>query len=75
MFFALALVGRESGMGVWYWAGIGAALVLVAWEFGLARGRERAACFRAFLHNNWVGMALFAGIALDFALRAKVVAA
>lgn len=75
MFFALALVGREAGMGAWYWGGMGAALVLVAWEFGLARGRERAACFRAFLHNNWVGMALFAGIALDFALRAKVVAA
>lgn len=75
MFFALALVGREAGMGVWYWGGMGAALVLVAWEFGLARGRERAACFRAFLHNNWVGMVLFAGIALDFALRAKVVAA
>ena len=54
---------------------MGMALVLVAWEFGLARGRERAACFRAFLHNNWVGMALFAGIALDFALRAKVAAA
>ena len=75
MFFALALVGSEAGMGVWYWTGMGMALVLVAWEFGLARGRERAACFRAFLHNNWVGMALFAGIALDFALRAKVAAA
>ena len=49
--------------------------MLVAWEFGLARGRDREACFRAFLHNNWVGLALFAGIALDFALRAKVVAA
>lgn len=75
MFVALALVGREAGMGAWYWAGMGAALVLVVWEFGLARGRERAACFRAFLHNNWVGMVLFAGIALDFALRAKVAAA
>ena len=75
MFFALALVGREAGMGGWYWAGVGAALVLVAWEFGVARGRERDACFRAFLHNNWVGLVLFAGIALDFALRAKVIAA
>ena len=75
MFFALALVGREAGMGAWYWVGMGAALVLVAWEFGLARGRERAACFRAFLHNNWVGMVVFAGIALDYALRAKVTAA
>lgn len=75
MFFALALVGRDAGMGAWYWAGLGVAVVLVAWEFGLARGRERDQCFRAFLHNNWVGMAIFAGIALDFALRAKAVAA
>ena len=75
MFAALALVGRDAGMGQWYWGGLGAAFVLVVWEFGLARGRERAHCFRAFLHNNWVGMAIFIGIALDFALRAKTVAA
>ena len=75
MFLALALVGRDAGMGPWYWGGLGAALVLVGWEFAIARGRERAACFRAFLHNNWVGLAVFAGIALDHALRAKVVVA
>ena len=75
MFMALALVGRDAALGPWYWAGLGVAVVLVAWEFGLARGRDREACFRAFLHNNWVGLAVFAGIALDFALRAKVVAA
>lgn len=74
LFVALALVGREAGMGGWYWAGIGVAVVLVAWEFGLARGRDRDACFRAFLHNNWVGLAIFAGIALDFALRTRAVA-
>lgn len=75
MFFALALVGRDAGMGAWYWAGLGAALVLVAWEFGLARSRGREECFRAFLHNNWVGMAIFIGTALDFALRTKAIAA
>jgi 4-hydroxybenzoate polyprenyltransferase len=75
MFFALALVGRDAGMGGWYWAGLGAALVLVAWEFGLARRRGRDECFRAFLHNNWVGMAIFIGIAADFAFRAKTIAA
>jgi 4-hydroxybenzoate polyprenyltransferase len=74
-FFALALVGREAGMGLWFWGGLGVALVLVAWEFGLARTRRREDCFRAFLHNNWVGVAIFAGIALDFALRAKVAVA
>ncbi|MFT3755220.1 MAG: 4-hydroxybenzoate octaprenyltransferase [Pseudoxanthomonas sp.] len=68
-FGALALVGRQAGMGIWYWAGLGAAVLLVAYEFAIARKRERTACFKAFLHNNWVGMAVFAGIALDYLLR------
>jgi 4-hydroxybenzoate polyprenyltransferase len=68
-FAALALVGREAGLGTAYWAGLGLAALLVAWEFGIARHRDRAACFRAFLHNHWVGATIFAGIAVDFALR------
>lgn len=74
VFFALALVGKDAALGLSYWLGLGVALALVVWEFVLAKDRARDACFRAFLHNNWVGMAIFAGIALDFALRAKVVA-
>ena len=69
MFLTLALVGQRAGMGLVYMAGLIVAAVLVAWEFRTARSRERDACFRAFLHNNWVGMAIFAGIAADFALR------
>ncbi|TWT19371.1 4-hydroxybenzoate octaprenyltransferase [Luteimonas marina] len=68
-FAALALVGREAGVGAYYWYGLGAAALLVAWEFFLARHRDRDACFRAFLHNHWVGAAIFAGIAIDFLLR------
>ena len=75
MFAALALVGRDAGLGVYYWGGLGVALLLVAYQFGIARGRERAACFRAFLHNHWVGMAVFVGIAVDFAMRGTAVAA
>ena len=48
-------------------------LVVVAGIMGVhytwIRGRERMACFKAFLHNNWVGGIIFAGIALDFLLR------
>jgi 4-hydroxybenzoate polyprenyltransferase len=69
MFGALALVGRQAQLGVWFWYGLGAAALLVAYEFLIARHRGRAACFRAFLHNHWVGAAIFAGFALDFALR------
>ena len=69
-FVALALVGQRAAMGAYYWIGLAVALVLVAYEFRIARHRERAACFRAFLHNHWVGLAIFAGIAADFALRA-----
>ena len=71
VFLALALVGRQAGLGVWYWAALGVALLLVAYEFFIARHRERGPCFRAFLHNNWVGAAVFAGIALHYALTAR----
>jgi 4-hydroxybenzoate polyprenyl transferase, proteobacterial len=64
---AMAMVGQRAGLGFAYWIGLGVAAVLVAWEFFLARHRGREACFKAFLHNNWVGMALFAGIAVALA--------
>ena len=63
-FGALALVGRDAQLGGWYWAGLGAAALLVAYEFVIARHRERGALFRAFLHNHWVGATIFAGLAL-----------
>ncbi|MGY1457994.1 4-hydroxybenzoate octaprenyltransferase [Luteimonas sp. A534] len=68
-FLGLSLVGRQAGLGPFYWAGLGVAVLLVAWEFWMARHRERGPCFRAFLHNHWVGLVVFAGIAADLALR------
>ena len=72
MFAALALVGQQAGMGAGYWGGLGIAVLLVAYEFFIARYRDRDACFRAFLHNHWVGMAIFAGIALDYFTASKL---
>lgn len=63
---ALVLVGQRAGLDDWYWAGLGMAGILIGYQFVIARNRERAACFRAFLHNHWVGMAIFLGIALHY---------
>ena len=52
-----------------YFAGLCAATVIAAWHFTLIRGRTREGCFRAFRLNHWLGFAVFAGVALDFALR------
>ncbi len=68
MFAALALVGRQAGLGAYYWTGVGIAVLLVGYQFAIARCREPEWCFRAFLHNHWVGMAIFAGIATHFAM-------
>ena len=63
-FLALVLVGRDASLGAPYWWALALAAVLVAWEFTTARHRDRDACFRAFLHNHWVGATVFAGISI-----------
>lgn len=68
-FAALALVGQRAELGLAYLAALALAVLLVSYEFWIARGRERTACFRAFRHNHWVGATVFAGIALHYALR------
>jgi 4-hydroxybenzoate polyprenyltransferase len=35
-------------------------------HFTWIRERERMRCFKAFLHNNYVGLIIFVGIVLDF---------
>jgi 4-hydroxybenzoate polyprenyltransferase len=70
LFFALlGTVGVVAALGPAYLIGLAVAVALVLWEFRIARTRDRAACFRAFLHNHWVGLAVFAGLALDLASR------
>ncbi len=61
-FGAMALAGQRAGLGWAYWTGIAVAMALVVYEFWLCRDREREPCFKAFLHNNWVGAVLFASI-------------
>jgi 4-hydroxybenzoate polyprenyltransferase len=64
-----ALIGRALGLGHVYLLGIGAAALQALWHYTLIRGRTREGCFKAFRLNHWVGFAVFAGVALDLALR------
>ena len=65
----LAYVGNALHMGAAYYAGLLVAAGIAAYHYTLIRQRQRDACFKAFLHNNWLGAAVFAGIALDYFLR------
>jgi 4-hydroxybenzoate polyprenyltransferase len=66
---ALAAIGAHLDLGWPYYAGLAIAIVPIGYQYSLIRTRESARCFRAFLNNNWVGAAVFAGIALALALR------
>ena len=62
----IAWVGYRLHMGWVFYAGLVIAAGIAGYHFTLIRQREPARCFKAFLHNNWIGASLFAGIALDF---------
>ena len=63
---SLYLVGDKIHMGYWYDAGLLAGAVFFAYQLWLIRARDRDACFRAFLNNNYFGMAVFIGMALEY---------
>jgi 4-hydroxybenzoate polyprenyltransferase len=66
----LLLAGARFELGLYFHLGLAVAAGCFAWEFWSTRGRDPQACFRAFLHNHWAGLAIFAGIVVDYALRA-----
>ena len=65
----LVVIGRMVGAGWPFYAGCAIAVALAAYHFMLIRTRSRDGCLRAFRHNNWVGLAVFAGTAFDYAFR------
>ena len=69
MLAVLAKIGLGLHFGIYYYLGLGAAALLMLYHYTLIRGRGREGCFKAFLHNNWVGGAIFAGIAANYLWR------
>ena len=82
----ILLVGILMGLMIIMLASLGLAMSLAwPWYIGLifaaglfirqlisARTRNRDACFRAFLNNNWVGLVIFLGLAGHFAVRGQL---
>ena len=66
-FWVGALADRWLGWP--FYLGIAVAAAQALWHFTLIRGRTREGCFKAFRLNHWFGFAVFAGIALSYAIR------
>ena len=65
----LVIIGRMIDAGWPFYAGCAIAAALAMYHLVLIRTRSRDSCLRAFRHNNWIGAAVFAGTALEYAFR------
>lgn len=62
----LILLGVQLKFGWFYYSGLILAAALFGYQQFIVRERDKAQCFKAFLNNNWVGMVIFFGIALQY---------
>ncbi len=61
----LLLVGRQAELGLYYYIGLGIATLSLLYQQKLIWQRQPDDCLKAFLHNNWFGLAIFLGILAD----------
>ena len=66
MLAALILIGLRAELGFWYYLSVAGAAALMAYHQWLARDRQPAGCFAAFLHNHQIGLVIFIGIVLHY---------
>jgi 4-hydroxybenzoate polyprenyltransferase len=64
-------IGWTLHLGLAFYAGLLVAAGIMGVHYTWIRGRERMACFKAFLHNNWVGLVIFVGIVVDFLVSGR----
>jgi 4-hydroxybenzoate polyprenyltransferase len=59
-------LGAFAHLGIAYFAGLVAATGFAMYQQAIIRDRDPAACFRAFLNNNWFGGAVFVGLVVHY---------
>ena len=62
----LVLVGIIFQLQMIYYFSLAISSLFFVYQQWLIKDREREACFRAFLNNNWVGLIIFLGILLSY---------
>jgi 4-hydroxybenzoate polyprenyltransferase len=68
----MIFIGWSQYLGVLYYVALAVAAGLVCYQYRLIRDRSREGCFKAFLNNNWVGLAIWVGLVLDLQFRLKL---
>ena len=69
MLAALLFVGLRAELGFWYFLSLAISAGLMARHQWLARRREKEGCFKAFLENHYIGLAVFIGILLHYSFN------
>ncbi|MAL50829.1 MULTISPECIES: 4-hydroxybenzoate octaprenyltransferase [unclassified Methylophaga] len=64
----LLFIGLQLQFGMLFYIGLAIAAVLFVYQLWLSKDRERHACLKAFLNNNWVGAVIFISIVLHYSL-------
>ncbi len=72
MLVALLLIGYQAGLGSWYYLSVLIAAGMMGWHLWLARDRQPAGCFAAFLHNHYIGLVVFIGIVLHYTFNPAI---
>ena len=62
----LIIIGVLASRGWVYFVGVAVAVGLSIYQQILIKDRQSKQCFKAFLNNNWLGMAVFIGLVLDY---------
>ena len=66
MLAGLLLIGNMAKLGFWYYLSIATTAAFMAYHQWLSQDRNPDSCFKAFLHNHYIGMIVFIGIVLHY---------
>lgn len=64
----MILIGLKLQLNMLFYLGLLIAAMLFVYQLRLSKDRERNACLKAFLNNNWVGAVVFFSIVLHYSM-------